>query len=153
MGFHPCMRACWQRWKRHGNALTLISSSQCTRWCIDCRADQLETFCLPLFGGAERQRTEFYHAKPPSQRPYSFHCSTVLFFFQENISLWLFSTVKCCQSQFRKEVITYCSSYDDNQCDYAEGRLSANSKACSFLLHLLSFPCSQLLMFKMSIEE
>lgn len=65
----------------------------------------------------------------------------------------MFSSVKCCRSQFRREVLTYCSSYGDNQCDYAEGCLSANSKACSSLLHLLSFTCSQLLMFKMSIDS
>lgn len=81
MAFHPCMRAGWQRWRRHGNALTLISSSQCTRWCIDCRTDQLATFCLPLFAGAERQRTEFYQTKPPSQRPHSFHFTGTLLSF------------------------------------------------------------------------
>lgn len=94
MAFHPYMRACWQRWRRHENALTLISSSQCTRWCIDCRANQLETFCLPLFGVAERQWTEFYQTKSLRQNHTHFisleHCFLFLFLSGKNSTLTVF---------------------------------------------------------------
>lgn len=62
MAFSARMRARWQRLKRCWSAPTLISSSQCTHWCIDCCADQLETFCL----GEPNERN---FVEPQIQRP------------------------------------------------------------------------------------
>lgn len=46
MVFRARMRARWQRLKRCRCVPTLISPSRCTRWCIDCCADQLDAlFC------------------------------------------------------------------------------------------------------------
>lgn len=80
------------------------------------------------------------------------HCCTVffLFVFQERKKKW---SEKCCQSQFRNEVLTYCSSHDEDQCDYPERCLRANRKGCCSLLHLLSLTRSQMLVFKMSIDS
>lgn len=137
MGIH------WH-WFLHPNAHTDVLTAVAIR-----------DILLPLFGEAERQWTEIYQTKPPIQRPYSFHFSaTLLSFlvsFRKKNLLCLFLSMKFCWSPFRKEVLTYFSSYDDNQCNYAEGCLSANSRACCSLLHLLSFTCSQLLLFKMAI--
>lgn len=130
----------WQRWKCRRNALTLISSSQRTRWYIDRQANQLETFCLPLFGGAERHWREFYQAKPRSQTPYSFHFtaarSSAFFISLSEISVWLWlcEMLPCCQ--FGEEVLTYCSSHDDNQCDYAEGVSECNQWGLLFSVAL-----------------
>lgn len=54
------MRARWQWWNCHGKAPTLISSSQCTQWCIDCRADQLETCICRWLVVSERHKSPFY---------------------------------------------------------------------------------------------
>lgn len=137
MAFHPCMRARWQRWKRHGNALTLISSSRCTRWCIDCGADQPQTFGSSLFGGVMRLWTGCYHSEPPSKSEAAAP-SRFRRFSQGNSLRWVCLSVRGCQREFWK-VLTYCSRRDDRQCDYAEGCVSANTKAGTSPLHLLSF--------------
>lgn len=62
MAFCARMRARWQRSTRYSSAQTLISSSQCTRWCIDHCADQLETFSL-----GEPNEQNF--VEPQTQRP------------------------------------------------------------------------------------
>lgn len=51
---------------------------------------------------------------------------------------WVCLSVKGSQREFWK-VLTYCSRRDDRQCDYAEGCVSANTKAGTSPLHLLSF--------------
>lgn len=89
MAFHPCMRARWQRWRRH--ALTLISSSRCTRWCIDCRADQLETFCFCRCSAELRDSEQnFITLSHRSQRPDSFHLPATV-----AVSFFLFLSGKC----------------------------------------------------------
>lgn len=146
MAFHPCMKACWQRWKHHGNILSLISSSQCTHWCIDCSDDQRHSFCCCLVELRDNEQ-KFIRLSHQVKGHIHFHFSATLppflSFLQEKKNLlWLFLSVKCCWSPFRKGALTYFSSYDDSQCDYAEGCLSTNSEACSSLLHLLVVSCS-----------
>ena len=132
--FHPRTRVCWQRWKHHGIALTLISSSQCTHWCIDCHADQLETsvcHCLVELKDSEQNFIRLNHWVKDRIHFFSLeHGLLFQFLSGGKFYFWLFSSVKCCKSTFKKEVLNYCSSHDDN--------LSSNTKACSSLLHILS---------------
>ena len=90
MAFHPCMRARWQRWRRHGNAPTLISSSRCTRWCIDCRADQLETCFCRCSAELRDSEQNFITLSHRSQRPDSFHLAATV-----AVSFFLFLSGKC----------------------------------------------------------
>lgn len=163
MAFHPCMRARWQRWRRHGNAPTLISSSRCTRWCIDCRTDQLETFCFCRCSAELRDSEQnFITLSHWSQRPDSFHFTATV-----AVSFFLFLSGKCfyfdslrqwdvarvgLEEKKKKESSLTVHALMTADVNMLWGAVSANSKACSSPLHLLSVTCSQLFLFGMSIE-
>lgn len=113
MAFHARMRAHWQRLKRHRSAMTLISTSQCTHWCIDGCADQLEEL---FFWGTNW--TNFVES--PSQRPYPPEFSQLkasfCFFFREPFSLVVFlippemlsATVVNVLRELRRQPLSLC---------------------------------------------
>lgn len=102
MAFHPRARTHWQRRRRHGNTMTLISSSQCTRWCIDCHADQLETFCLVELKDTEHSFIRLSHrVKEHIHLISPQRCSRHLFLFLSGEKKKIY--LDCfCRSHFRK---------------------------------------------------
>lgn len=107
---------------RDWHGLTLISSSQRTHWCIDCRADQLETFCLLVFDGAERRCT--YETTPRVKG--RFHFVVFYFFISGNgLSFILWNATVSLES-------LDSSSSDDNQWGLCWGCL----RLALFVIHL-----------------
>lgn len=113
MAFCARMRARWQRLKRGRRAPTLISSSQCTHWCIDCCADQLETFCLGeqmnkiLLSG--RPKDHAYLSSLIQMLPFYFVSGkpltlSVFFFFSEMLT----DTVLTVLCELRWQQLCFC---------------------------------------------